>query len=102
MLELVAFLVLPEDLPDHGPQHDQVEEEHHAEEPQVHHVMDQGAREPASRGRGKGRGLHSVIPWGHETEHLGGTRSKTRSGDPLPHLTQSPGQGMAWWARENP
>lgn len=56
MLELVTFLVLPEDLPDHGPQHDQVEEEHHAEESQVHHVMDQRAREPASRGGRKAEG----------------------------------------------
>lgn len=47
MLELVTFFVLPEDLPDHGPQHDRVKEEHQAEETQVHDVMDQGVRDPA-------------------------------------------------------
>lgn len=81
VLELVTFFVLPEDFPDHGPQHDRVEEEHQAEETQVHDVMDQGARDPASGGRRKGRGLRCVIPQGHEL------------GSVVP--AQSPGRGDA-------
>lgn len=84
MLELVAFLVLPEDLPDHGPQHDRVKEEHQAEETQVHDVMDEGACDPASGGRRKGRGLCCVIPRGHELEGSG--EAGTCGANPAPSL----------------
>jgi len=75
VLELVACLVLPEDLPDHGPQHDRVKEEHQAEETQVHDIMDQGARDPASGGRRKAEGYavssHRDISWRAWGKHEG-------------------------------
>lgn len=82
MLELAAFVVLPEDLPDHGPQHDRVKKKHQAEETQVHSVMDQGARNPASGSRRVGRGLHCVTSRGHEFEGLGGTQRCGASPEP--------------------
>lgn len=102
MLELVAFFVLPEDLPYHGPQHDRVKEEHQAEETQVHGVVDQGVRDPASGGRRKGRGLHCVLPQGQEEAQgeaqQGGASPALREGDPPeqnPRKAPGHGEGSA-------